>query len=249
MEARRHKAGSLGSIRAIFLIAFLAACFATFLGTPALASCASVQDGAVVCGEGKAAMRVISGTNSPNLHFAIAWRERDGAGRDEPNPENVDNILVRLSDGAALLTLGGNYWETDKLRANRRDEYAFWSKDSRYLVEIANDRWDTFSLRAAALDGDTLTGSVDLLPMIEKETRALRIRRKGSPSDEALSFRVDEEEGHQPHVTDKGEVVVRALLFVPKSENGQTAVDVRVRLSVKAGKLEARLISARRVRG
>ena len=30
---------------------------------------------------------------------------------EEPNPEDVDNILVRLSDGAALLALGGNHWE------------------------------------------------------------------------------------------------------------------------------------------
>jgi hypothetical protein len=213
------------------------------------AECKAVAEGAIVCGEGKEAMRVISATNSPNLHFAIAWRERDGEARDEPNPENVENILVRLSDGARLLTLGGNYWENDKFRANRRDEYAFWSKGSRFMLEISNDRWDTFSLRGVALDGDALLGGIDLLPLIEKETRALRIKRKGSPPDSALSFRVDEDEEHQPHITDKGEVVLRAFLFVPKSEDGQTAVDVRVQLVVKAGKLEARLVSARRVRG
>jgi hypothetical protein len=231
-----------------WLGSLLVALLAAFLATPAQASCAALQDGgAVVCGAGKEAMRVLSGTNSPNLRFAIAWRERDGAGRDEPDPENVDNILVRLTDGAALLTLGGNHWETDKFHANRRDEYAFWSKDSRFLLEVSNDRWDTFSLRAVALDGDNLSGSVDLLPMIEKEARALRVKRKGSPPDSALSFRIDAEE--EPRVTDKGEVLLRAFLFVPKSESGQTSVDVRVQLAMKAGKLQARLISARRVKG
>jgi hypothetical protein len=236
-----HKPGRLGSI----LVAFLAA----FVATQAQASCAALQGGAVICGEGKEAMRVLSGTNSPDLRFAIAWRERDGAGRDEPNPDNVDNLLVRLSDGAVLLTLGGNHWETDKFRANRRDEYAFWSKDSRFMLEISNDRWDTFSLRAVALDGDTVAGSADLLPTIEKETRALRIKRKGSPADGALSFRIDQDEAHQPYLTDKGELRLRAFLFVPKSESGQTSVDIRVQLAMKAGRLEARLISARRVRG
>lgn len=211
--------------------------------------CAAAADGAIVCGEGKERMRVLSGTASPDLRFAVAWREREDPGSEEPNPENVDNILVRLSDGAVLLTLGGNHWETGKLRANRRDEYAVWSKASRFLVEIANDRWDTFALRAVALDGDRLLGSADLLPMLEKETRALRIKRKGSPPDTALSFRVEEDEEHRPHVTEKGELHLRVLLFVPKSEDGQTSVDLRVQLAMKAGKLEARLISARRVRG
>ena len=85
--------------------------------------------------------------------------------------------------------------------------------------------------------------------MLEKETRALRIKRKGSPPDTALSFRVEEDEEHRPHVTEKGELHLRALLFVPKSEDGQTTVDLRVQLAIKAGKLEPRLISARRVRG
>ncbi len=44
--------------------------------------------------------------------------------------------------------------------------------------------------------------------MVEKETRALRIKCKGSPPDGALSFRVDEKEAHPPHLTDKGEVVL-----------------------------------------
>lgn len=211
------------------------------------APCETVPDGAIVCGTGDDAMRVLSETASPDLRFAVAWRDRNHPGSEEPDPEDVENILVRLTDGAALLTLGGNHWETGKLRANRRDEIAVWSKDSRWMIEIANDRWDTFSLRAVALDGDAVTGNADLLPLIEKETRALRRKRKGAPPDDALSFRIDGDLA--PRLTDSGELFLRALLFVPKSDDGQTAVDLRVKLAVKSGRLELRLMSAKRVRG
>jgi hypothetical protein len=210
-------------------------------------SCATAADGAIVCGTGSDSMRVLADTASPDLRFAVAWRDRKYPGSEEPDPQDVENILVRLTDGAALLTLGGNHWETGKMRANRRDEIAVWSRDSRWMVEIANDRWDTFSLRAVALDGKAVIGDADLLPLIEQETRALRRKRKGSPPDDALSFRVDGDE--QPRLSNTGELFLRALLFVPKSEDGQTVVDLRVQLAVKAGKLALRLISAKRVRG
>jgi hypothetical protein len=131
--------------------------------------------------------------------------------------------------------------------ANRRDEIAVWSKDSRFLVEIANDRFDTFALRAVALDGESAIAHADLRTMIEDKTRALRRKRKGGPADDALSFRIDGD--RPPRLTDNGELSLRALLFVPKSDDGETAVDLRLRLSVQAGKLQARLVSAKRVRG
>lgn len=210
------------------------------------AECKSLGD-AIVCGEGNAQMRILSGTASPDLRFGIGWRERNNGASEEPDPEDVENLLVRLSDGAVLLTLGGNNWETAKLRANRRDEIAVWSKQARFLVEIANDRWDTFALRAVALDGDKVAGSADLLPMLEKKTRALRVKRKGNPKDNALSFRIHGDE--EPRLNDKGELHLRALLFVPKSEDGQTAIDLHVQLAMQGGRLVARLVSARRVRG
>jgi hypothetical protein len=229
----------IGSLVVMWLVAAAA---------PAQAGpCETAADGAIVCGNGTDTMRVFADTTSPDLRFAVAWLDRSRSGSAEPDVDDVDNVLVRLRDGAVLLKLGGNHWDTDKLRANRRDEIAVWSKDSRWMVEIANDRWDTFSLRAVALNGDTVIGDADLLPLIEKETRALRSRRKGSPSDGALSFRIDADEA--PRLTAGGQLFLRALLFVPKSEDGQTAVDLRVQLKVKAGKLAPRLIFAKRVRG
>lgn len=234
-------------LRAVWIGSALLAGLLVVAAPAQAAPCETLADGAIVCGAGSDAMRVLSDTASPDLRFAVAWRDRNHSGSAEPDVDDVDNVLVRLRDGAVLLTLGGNHWETGELRANRRDEIAVWSKDGRWMVEIANDRWDTFSLRAVALGDDAVIGNADLLPLIEKETRALRSRRKGGPSGQSLSFRIDADEA--PRLSTSGELALRALLFVPKSEDGQTAVDLRVQLKVKGGKLEPRLISARRVRG
>ena len=120
------RAARIGSIVVAWLLAVAA---------PAQA-CDTAADGAIVCGTGSDAMRVFADTASPDLRFAVAWRDRSRPGSAEPDVNDVDNVLVRLTDGAVLLKLGGNHWETEELRANRRDEIAVWSKNSRWMVEI-----------------------------------------------------------------------------------------------------------------
>ena len=62
-----------------------------------------------MCGEGKAAMRVVADTTSPSKNYAFAWRSEQGlpSGRDLP-PAGVENLLIRIADGAVLAKLGGD---------------------------------------------------------------------------------------------------------------------------------------------
>ena len=104
-------------------------------------ACVADQQGGLVCGEGKAAMRVVADTTSPSKNYAFAWRSEQGlpSGRDPP-PAGVENLLIRVTDGAVLATLGGTYWETGEMRANRYDLLAAWSPDSQAVIEVANSR-------------------------------------------------------------------------------------------------------------
>ena len=61
-------------------------------------ACVADQQGDLVCGEGKAAMRVVADTTSPSKNYAFAWRSDQGlpSGRDQP-PSGVENLLIRIS--------------------------------------------------------------------------------------------------------------------------------------------------------
>ena len=61
-------------------------------------ACVADRHGDLVCGEGKAAMRVVADTTSPSKEYAFAWRSDQGlpSGRDQP-PIGVENLLIRLS--------------------------------------------------------------------------------------------------------------------------------------------------------
>ena len=108
-------------------------------------SCVTDQHGGLVCGEGKGAVRVFADTISPSRKYGFAWLSPDGLPSGRDIPLRVENVLVRLSDGAVIAKLRGEYWETGEMRANRYDLRAAWSPDSRAVIEVANGRWDSDS--------------------------------------------------------------------------------------------------------
>src|SRR3954471_3982594 len=152
-------------------------------------ACISDQPGGLVCGEGKAAMRVVADTISPSKEYAFAWRSDQGlpSGRDQP-PSGVENLLIRIADGAVLAKLGGEYWATGEMRANRTDLLAAWSPDSRSVIEVANSRWDSDSFAYYRLDGKAVT-KVDLRALVELAMKAKLSARQR----EFHSFRVVED--------------------------------------------------------
>jgi hypothetical protein len=204
-------------------------------------ACVADQGGDLVCGEGKAAMRVVANTTSPSKEYAFAWRSEQGLppGRDAP-PSGVENLLIRISDGAVLAKLGGKYWATEEMRANRADLLAAWSPDSRSVIEVANSRWESDSLAYYRIDGAIAT-KLDLRALVEPVMTA----RLPPRNRQGNSFRVRED---LPVTLDaRGRVRFTAMLYVPKSETSndyKVAVDVRT----QAGKPSAQVVSVRRAR-
>jgi hypothetical protein len=202
-------------------------------------ACARDQHGGLVCGEGKAAMRVVADTISPSKDYAFAWRGEQGLSVGDP-PPGVENLLIRISDGAVLAKLGGEYWATGEVRANRYELIAAWSPDSGSVVEVANSRWDSASFAYYRIGGAT-AAKLDLRALVEPvmTARLPPRNRKGN------SFRVRTD---LPLTLDeRGRLRFTAMLYVPK---GETSNDYKVQVNIRTtgGKPSAQVVSMRRVK-
>jgi hypothetical protein len=203
-------------------------------------ACAPDQHGGLVCGEGKAAMRVVADTASPSKNYAFAWRSEQGLSVGDPPPPGVENLLVRLGDGAVLAKLGGEYWATGEMRANRYELTAAWSPDSRSVIEVANSRWDSDSFAYYRIDGAT-AARLDLRALVEPVMTA----RLPPRNRQGNSFRVRTD---LPMTLDeRGRLRFTAMLYVPK---GETSNDYKVQVNIRTtgGKPSAQVVSLRRVK-
>lgn len=219
----------------------LLALYASQMAAVRAQACVADQQGGLVCGEGKAAMRVVADTTSPSKNYAFAWRSEQGlpSGSD-PSPAGVENLLIRIADGAVLAKLGGEYWATGEARANRYDLIAAWSPDSRAVIEIANSRWDSYSFAHYRIDGATAT-RLDLRALVEPVMTA----RLPPRNRQGNSFRVRED---LPVTLDaRGRVRFTAMLYVPK---GETSNDYKVQVNIRTtgDKPSALVVSMRRVK-
>ena len=203
-------------------------------------ACTADQRGGLVCGTGKGALRVFANTTSPSRNYAFAWRTAQGLPSGDETPNDVENVLIRLTDGTVLATLGGTYWETGEMRANRYDLLAAWSPDSQAVIEVANSRWDSDSFAYYRIDGATAT-RLDLRALVEPVMMA----RLPPRNRQGNSFRVRED---LPVTLDaRGRVRFTAMLYVPK---GETSNDYKVQVNVRTtgGKPSALVVSMRRVK-
>jgi hypothetical protein len=203
-------------------------------------ACIADQHGGLICGAGKSALRVLGNTTSPSKDYAFAWRTAQGLPSGSDTPNDVENVLIRVADGAVLARLGGTYWETGEMRANRYELIAAWSPDSQAVIEVANSRWDSDSFAYYRIDGATAT-KLDLRALVEPVMTA----RLPPRNRQGNSFRVHED---LPVTLDaRGRVRFTAMLYVPK---GETSNDYKVQVNVRArgGKLSAQVVSMQRVR-
>ena len=203
-------------------------------------ACTADQHGGLVCGAGNAAMRVVADTISPSKDYAFAWRGAQGLSVADPPPPGVENLLVRLSDGVVLARLGGEYWATGEMRANRYELAAAWSPDSRSVIEVANSRWDSDSFAYYRIDGAAAV-KLDLRALVEPVMAA----RLPPRNRQGNSFRVRTD---LPLTLDaRGRVRFTAMLHVPK---GETSNDYQVQVNVRTagGKPSAQVVSLRRVK-
>ena len=227
--------------RGLALPLVLVALYAQLMAAVHAQACVADQQGDLVCGEGKAAMRVVADTTSPSKNYAFAWRSEQGlpSGR-EPPPSGVENLLIRIADGAVLAKLGGRYWAASEMRANRYDLLAAWSPDSRSVIEVANSRRDSESFAYYRIDGAT-AARLDLRALVEPVVTA----RLPPRNRQGNSFRVRED---RPVTLDaRGRLRFTAMLYVPKGET-RNEYNVQVNVRTTGGKPSAQVVSVRRAK-
>jgi len=205
--------------------------------------CKSDQAGAVICGQGPGAARVVEDTTSPSKRLAFAWRAPGRSPTEPPDEKGdstftVESLLIRLSDGAVLSSAKGEYWRTSDLQANHMDESVAWSPNSRLAIEAQDSKWSTDILRLYAIGADDKVLVLDLQKIIEPAVRT-RLRQLGK-KDRIYTFSVED-----PTVDDSGLVRASALMQIPKQE-GDLNFDVTLQVSQKNGALSAGDVSVRR---
>ncbi|WOH63220.1 hypothetical protein [Bradyrhizobium sp. BWA-3-5] len=226
--------------RALAFPLVLVALLAQQLAAASAPACIADQHGGLVCGEGNAAMRVVDDTISPSKNYAFAWRGEQGLSVGDPPPPGVENLLIRLSDSTVLAKLGGEYWATGEMRANRYQLVAVWSPDSRSVVEVANSRWDSDSFAYYRIDG-AAAAKLDLRALVEPVMKARLPPRKREGN--SFSVRTD-----RPLTLDaRGRLPFTAMLYVPKSETSND-YQIQVNIRTTGGKPSAQVVSMRRVK-
>jgi hypothetical protein len=258
MTTKENPPGFRGSVvirRPPSLTSACAALLIGFASTPAhaeIGACRPDALGGLTCGEGVGAARVVAGTISPSQRFAVAWRSTKADPLDAESASNgydLEDMVIRLADGAVLARTEGSYFEIGPMQANRAAQTGSWSPDSHYLVETVEDRWSTNRFDLYAIEaGDTLIGPIDLLKIVLPAARA-RLARSGEKPDH-YELQLDE----NPHtgkplvsVDKHGVVRAQAWMHVVHGDDEAT-YDLALQVVQKGPSLGARLISLTRAR-
>ncbi len=220
-----------------------------FLPIPALADTGPCKPypplEVLVCGMGDGAAIVIRDTASPSKKFALAWRSLEAPPTEQP-PGDVELLVIRLADGGILSKTSTEYWDTGEMHANRLQEKAFWSSDSKWLIREFSSRYssDIVELYAIGKD-DIVSGSFDILKIIETALRAqLKSRLKKGMDDENFVFILGTgKEGKSAVTIDRtGSIRTDVMFWAPK--NGPTYYySVALKATHEKGGPVARIVS------
>jgi hypothetical protein len=155
----------------VTLIALVTASFVASAGT---GRCLPEGEGYMICGSGDGAPLVIAKTISPSKRIAFAWRltNRPPTNRPENDDPNLENLIVRLEDGAILAKSHGTYWDLGQKIA-KQYVFAVWSPDSRLLVKVAQSAEFTSAELFSFADDDAATGPFELVKTIDAAVQAL----------------------------------------------------------------------------
>ena len=222
------------------------------LAVPAMAEigpCKPDSSNGVTCGEGAGAARLIDGTTSPSKRLALAWRSPGHPTTEMPDPYAVENLLIRLADGAVLWSAKGDYWNTGAGRVNHYEANLRWSPDSRLAVAITDFRWETPELRLFAIGtGDKIT-VLDLKPIFESAVR--KELRRAVKNEASYDFAIfGSTDGEPPRLTIDKRGLIKAVvqMEIARPETTVVLFDVAFQVDEKAGALGARQVSIRRSR-
>ncbi|HEX3939129.1 MAG TPA: hypothetical protein VHX43_16610 [Xanthobacteraceae bacterium] len=203
-----------------------------------MAPCVPANDFGLMCGSGEGAARAIVKTISPSQRFAFAWRftNKPPTNRPDDDDSTLENLAVRIKDGAVLAKSKGAYWDLGTKIAKAYLMTA-WSPDSRLLVKV-EQRAAFASVEVFAFAGnDAAIGPVDLAKIIEPPVLAKMDAKDGDPSGLVFAAR--------PPMTLSNQGLLHAIVQTTKGEYGPEGplYDVAVQLTPTADSINAKVVS------
>jgi hypothetical protein len=118
--------------------------------------CRPLGGDTMFCGSSDGAVRTFYKTSSPSGRLAFGWRltDRPPTAVPKENDANLENVVVRIGDGAILAQSHGAYWDLGTKIA-KAHVAAAWSPDSRIAVKVEQREESASAELFAFSDDDT----------------------------------------------------------------------------------------------
>lgn len=191
----------------------------------------------LICGSGDGAARAIVKTISPSKRLGFAWRLSGRPPTDVPRSKdpNLENFIVRITDGIIVAKSRGSYWD---LGTKIAKAYLFtaWSPDSRLLVKVQQSAESSSAELFAFAEDNSAKGPIDLVNII-KPAMIAKIPHSGNAADNLLIF------ASHPAMTidDKGLLHVAAYLR-PRTLLDTAPYEVTVQLGHSGDALDTKVV-------
>jgi|ERR1700722_9575557 hypothetical protein len=192
----------------------------------------------LICGSGDGAARVIVKTISPSKRLAFAWRlaNRSPTNRPEDGDPNLENLIVRIADGAVLARSHGSYWDLGTKIAKSYLITA-WSPDSRLLVKVEQQAGFASAELFSFSQDDSAIGPIELVKIIAPAVLAHMDGVKGTDNYH-LVF------ASHPVMTVDGQGLLHANVSARSQDSsGGPVYDVTAQITRAADSLDAKVVS------
>lgn len=196
--------------------------------------CRPLGEDVMLCGTGNGAAQTFYKTISPSGRLAFGWRltDRPPTVAPEENDPNLENIVVRIGDGAILAKSRGTYWSLGTKIA-KAHVFAAWSPDSRLAVKV-EQRAESASAEVYAFgDDDTAIGPFELVQVIKPSVLA-EMKNRIAAAEYGLVF-----SSHPSITIDERGLVHILLQAVSENAPDSPVYEAIVQVSVAAGSLSA----------
>jgi hypothetical protein len=192
----------------------------------------------LICGSGDGAARAIVKTISPSKRLAFAWRlaNRPPTDRPDENDPNLENIIVRIADGAVLAKSHGSYWDLSTKIA-KAFLFTAWSPDSRLLVKVEQRAGFASAELFSFLQDDSTIGPFELVKIIEPVMLA-QMQGVKDTDNYQLVF------ASHPAMTFDDRGLLHAEVFTRNQDSVDGQVyDVTMQITRAADSLDAKVVS------
>lgn len=200
--------------------------------------CVPAHDFDLMCGSGNGAARAIVRTISPSQRLAFAWRLADKPPVERPADDdaNLENLIVRLDDGAVVAKSRGAYWDLSTKIAKAYLMIA-WSPDSRLLVKVEQRAAFASAEVFAFAENDAAIGPLDLAEIVKPAVLA-KMNTKGTDIS-GLVFVA------RPPMAINDQGLLQAVVQTTKGEFGAVGplYDVAVQMTTTANSIDAKVVS------